>query len=252
MTRRSSQGSISASITARSLDVCGPRGSRAGHRIRESSDVMHRASSGVSDRLRVRGATGKRSISEPAPTNGRAACQEKQRDRPCRLDRPSPKLRRETALRRTLSALVTAEQYQGRGANNCQICAFWRPSPLRRMLRKRPTGAAKAIRTLGPDHGKRPVEGSQCTAEFSMSVHAGHDASCSPNRTDAAPAGSLSQKAAPILHEPTPLLEHVAAPVSRLHFAGDRVREWLLRDLSRVGGALGAPVPEARPETVQR
>jgi hypothetical protein len=80
------------------------------------------------------------------PERGRAP-----RVRPCRLDRPSPKLRRETALRRAPSALITAEQYQGWRGNSGQTCAFQRRSPLRRLLRKRPTGAAIEIRNVTPE-----------------------------------------------------------------------------------------------------
>ena len=94
-----------------------------------SYDAADPASSGVSDRFRARGAH-RWAVDPRTGANKRSSgLPGKQRDAPCRLDRPSPKLRRETALRRALSALVPPAQYQGRRANNGQTCAFQRRSP---------------------------------------------------------------------------------------------------------------------------
>ncbi len=66
----------------------------------------------------------------------------KQRHPPCRLNRPSPKLRREAALRRAISALVPLAQYQAPRAKFRGTCASARSAPARRMVGGSPTGAA--------------------------------------------------------------------------------------------------------------
>ena len=63
------------------------------------------------------------------------------RVRPCRLDRPSPKVRREAALRRAISALVPRAKYQAPRAKRGQTCASAGSALARRMVGGSPTGA---------------------------------------------------------------------------------------------------------------
>lgn len=79
---------------------------------------------------------------------------QKQRDGPCRLDRPSPKLRRETALQRAISALVPLTKYQALCANAGQTCASTRPLPEQRLVGGSPTGAGNGVRTFSPERGR--------------------------------------------------------------------------------------------------
>lgn len=51
----------------------------------------------------------------------------------------------------------------------------------------------------------------------------------------------IKRRKPPNPHEPAPLLEHVTAPVGRLHLVRQRVRQRLFGRLARVGGGLGAP-----------
>ena len=82
-------------------------------------------------------------VAQRTDADGRSSRpQEKQRDAPCRLDRPSPKVRREAAFRRAVSALVARAQYQAPRARSRGTCASARPAPAWRAVRERPTGAA--------------------------------------------------------------------------------------------------------------
>src|SRR5580704_19763735 len=48
----------------------------------------------------------------------------------------------------------------------------------------------------------------------------------------------------PVAHEPTALLEQVAAPVSSLHLVADDMRERHFNDVIRIVGGLCSPVSE--------
>jgi hypothetical protein len=52
----------------------------------------------------------------------------------------------------------------------------------------------------------------------------------------------------PCIHDFPALLEHVAAPLGRLHFVPDRMGESHLGDFARKRGALGRPIAERGPE----
>ncbi len=73
---------------------------------------------------------------------------------PCWPNRPTLKVRRDSAVRRATSALIPATQSQGAHGNPRRTCAFQRRLPMRRMVRREPTGADERIRTLDPDVGK--------------------------------------------------------------------------------------------------
>jgi hypothetical protein len=62
--------------------------------------------------------------------------------RPCRLNRPSPKLWRESALRRAKTAFVPPAQYQGLCAKARETCASRRRSSSGRRVGYAVTGAA--------------------------------------------------------------------------------------------------------------
>ncbi|CAA9230593.1 MAG: hypothetical protein AVDCRST_MAG04-1103 [uncultured Acetobacteraceae bacterium] len=57
------------------------------------------------------------------------------RDRPCRLNRPRPELRREAALRKGISTFVPQAEYQAPRAKRSLTCAWARPALARRMVR---------------------------------------------------------------------------------------------------------------------
>jgi hypothetical protein len=80
----------------------------------------------------------------------RTSVQEPQRNlssdqgvRPCRLNRPSPKLRRESALRRAKTAFVPPAQYQGLCAKVRKTYASRRRSPSGRGVGHAVTGAGE-------------------------------------------------------------------------------------------------------------
>jgi hypothetical protein len=80
----------------------------------------------------------------------RTSVQEPQRNlssdqgvRPCRLNRPSPKLRRESALRRAKTAFVAPAQYQGLCAKVRKTYASRRRSPSGRRVGHAVTGAGE-------------------------------------------------------------------------------------------------------------
>ena len=84
-----------------------------------------------------------------------------QRVGPCRLDRPTPKLRRELAIRREIPALVPPSQYQAPRANPGQICAQQRRSPTQRMVWGNPTGAAVGT-GIQRSLGSAPIRDARC------------------------------------------------------------------------------------------
>jgi len=65
--------------------------------------------------------------------------------------------------------------------------------------------------------------------------------------TSRAAAGAIG---GPIIHEPSPLVEQVAAPIGPLHLVLDSVRQGHFRDLMGIASAFGGPVAEAGTEAV--
>src|SRR5262249_10581588 len=70
------------------------------------------------------------------------------------------------------------------------------------------------------------------------------------HRHDFAVRSRLGGERRPLLHQPAPLLEHVAAPVCGLDLAADDVCQRHLGNLARKVRSLGCPIAEARSEAV--
>jgi len=69
-----------------------------------------------------------------------------------------------------------------------------------------------------------------------------------PHRRDVALSllcGRGGAERRPLLHQPAPLLEHVAAPIGRLNLAADHVRKRHLGNFARRARSLGRPIAEA-------
>ena len=74
----------------------------------------------------------------------------------------------------------------------------------------------------------------------------------SPNRRDIARLGAACRAAVsgPIVHEPTPLLEQITAPIGGLRLVADGVSERHFAELVGIAGALGGPIAETGAEAV--
>ena len=72
----------------------------------------------------------------------------------CRVNWPSPKLRREFGVQRVTERIVPVSNPQAYRANACGSWAFWRSRKWRKEFGPERTGAGEGIRTLDPNLGK--------------------------------------------------------------------------------------------------
>jgi hypothetical protein len=88
------------------------------------------------------------------PVRERGQCAEFTTKKACRVNGPSPKLRRDTAIQREIRRIVPAADPQACRANACGSWAFLRSLKWRREFGQERTGACEGIRTLDPNLGK--------------------------------------------------------------------------------------------------